>query len=68
MKPKRKQSAHTGMWRAQASCRIACNALDGKMESPPGVTASEYALYNIARALEDISKGLEELIVKGREG
>lgn len=53
---------HMGLYRAKLSCRIACDALEGKIETPKSVSPSEWALYNIAKALEEVSMALEELI------
>jgi hypothetical protein len=43
------------LYRAGLSCSIAKRALDDGKEIPPGVSRSEYALYNLVCAVEDIA-------------
>ena len=46
---------HPGLYRAQLACRIGCDTLDGKLEAPRGTTPTEYALFNLLRAVDDIA-------------
>lgn len=43
-------------YRCQSSCEIGRKALDGKIKSPNGVTALEYAVFNMLHAIEELSK------------
>ncbi len=48
------------LYRAKLSCKIGRNALNGDIEMPTGVTVSEWALYNMLSAVEDIAAHLEK--------
>jgi len=49
---------HPGLYRAQLSCRIGRDALEGKTKPPCGTTPTEYALYNLLHALEEIATAM----------
>ena len=52
---------HPGLYRAQLSCRIARDAIEGKRhQAPPYCTATEYALFNLAHAVEEIATAMLE--------
>ncbi len=59
-KSKPKTESEWCAYRAQASCRIGRDALDGKTEIPPGVTRQEYAMFNLLHAVEELAKLIEE--------
>ena len=59
MSKRRKQEINMPLHRAKLSCRIGRDALDGVSTLPHGVTASEYAIYNMLHAIEDIAKAME---------
>ena len=46
---------HPGLYRAQLACGIGCDVLDGKTETPDGASCTQYALFNLLRAVEDIA-------------
>ncbi len=72
-KQKPKTPAHMGLYRAIMSCRIGCDALDGKINTPIGVGQTQWAVYNLLKAVEEIAKerleNIEQLTkaVKRRE-
>ncbi|NCC52992.1 MAG: hypothetical protein EOM20_17515 [Spartobacteria bacterium] len=49
---------HPGLYRAQLSCKIGRDVLEGKIASPDGVQPMEWALYNLLHAVEDIAKAM----------
>ena len=49
---------HPGLYRAQLFCRIGCDALEGKTKPPCGATPTEYALYNLLHAVEEIATAM----------
>ena len=53
-----KTEAEWCAYRAQASCRIGRDALDGKTFEllPSGVSRQEYALFNLLHAVEELAK------------
>jgi hypothetical protein len=60
MKPtKRKQKpiTHPGLHRAVLSCRIAREAIE-KQTAPALATPMEYAVYNLAHAIEEIAEAM----------
>jgi hypothetical protein len=48
--------AHMGLYRAIMSCRLGCDALDGKINTPIGVSQTEWAVYNMLKAVEELAK------------
>jgi hypothetical protein len=57
---KKTQPAHMGLYRAQLSCKIAKDALNGESETTLGVSPTDYALYNLLCAVEEIATALLE--------
>jgi hypothetical protein len=52
---------HPGLYRAQLSCKIARDAIDGTRHQPlPYCTATEYALFNLCHAVEEIATAMME--------
>jgi len=49
---------HPGLYRAQLFCRIGRDALEGKTKPPCGTTPTEYALYNLLHAVEEIATAM----------
>ena len=49
---------HPGLYRAKLSCRIGRDALEGKSRPPEFVTPTEYAIYNLLHAMEEIADAL----------
>jgi len=47
------------LYRAQLSAKVAQDVLDGKIAAPPEVSATDYALYNLAAAVADIAAYME---------
>jgi hypothetical protein len=43
---------HPGLYRAQLSCRIGRDVLEGKTKCPSGVQSMEWALFNLLHAVE----------------
>jgi hypothetical protein len=58
-KPKPPPKDYT-LYRAQLSARIAMSALNGECELPADCTDVQYALYNIASAIQDIALAMEK--------
>jgi hypothetical protein len=56
MKRKPKTDNEWAAYRCQLSCKIGRDALEGKTKSPAGVSAMEYALYNLLHAVEELSR------------
>ncbi len=56
-KPKTKREF--ALWRAKAACRFGLEAFDGK-GLPDGVTRTDYALFNLLHAVEDIAMAMED--------
>ena len=52
------------LYRAQLSCAVGRNALDGSGEIPDGLTSTQWALFNLLHAVEDIAKHLEKQAVE----
>lgn len=49
---------HPGLFRAQLSCKIGRNVLEGKGDCPNNVQPMEWAMYNLLQATEEIAKAL----------
>jgi len=49
---------HPGLYRAKLSCRIGRDAIEGKTRPPEGCTSTEYALFNMLHAIEEIADAL----------
>ena len=49
---------HPGLYRAQLFCMLGCDALEGTTKPPCGATPTEYALYNLLRAVEEIATAM----------
>lgn len=49
---------HPGLYRAQLSCRIARDVLDGKTAAPAYVSHMEWAMYNLLHAVEEIATAM----------
>jgi hypothetical protein len=43
------------MYRAQLSCKVGRDVLDGKTKPPNGVTQMEYALFFLLHAVDEIA-------------
>ena len=54
-KDKKVVLAHPGLYRAQLSCRIGRDALNGEITTPEGTSAVEYAIFNLLHAVEEIA-------------
>jgi hypothetical protein len=48
--------AEWSAYRCQLSCKIGCDALEGKAQPPPGRSPLEYAVFNLLHAVEDLSR------------
>ena len=46
------------LYRAQLSCKIGRDVLEGKTAAPDGVQPIEWALFNILHAIEEIAMAL----------
>jgi hypothetical protein len=55
-----KLADNPAMYRAQLSCKIGRDVLDGKTKSPNGVMPMEYALYNLLHAVDEIAGELAQ--------
>ena len=49
---------HPGLYRAQLSCKIGRDALEGKTTPPDGILPIEWALFSLLHAVEDIAKAM----------
>ena len=49
---------HPGLYRAQLSCKIGRDVLEGKSETPDGVQPIEWAMFNLLHAVEEIAKAM----------
>lgn len=56
--PRSKLAEYPELYRATMNCRIASDALDGRIKCPEGAQKTEYALYCLAHAIEDIALAL----------
>ena len=52
--------SNPALYRAITSCRVGRDALDGTFPPPQMATPTEYALYNLLHAIEDIATALAE--------
>lgn len=43
-------------YRCKLSCRIGRDALEGKTQTPVGITRLEYAVYNLLHAVEELAR------------
>ena len=48
-------------YRAKLSCRIGRDVIEGKTVAPGGIARTEYALYNLLHAVEEIADALSQL-------
>ena len=48
------------LYRAGAACRIGMDILNGKTPPPDGSSVTQYALYNLLHAVEDIAEAMKE--------
>lgn len=48
------------LYRAQLSCKIGRDAIDGNARAPAGTTEMEYAMFNLLHAVEEIAKAMGE--------
>jgi hypothetical protein len=53
---KPKTPAEWSAYRCQLSCKIGRDALEGKTQPPNGWSPLEYAVYNLFRAVEELSR------------
>ena len=49
---------HPGLYRAQLSCKLGRDALEGKTTPPDGVTPMEWAMFNLLHAVEDVATAM----------
>jgi len=49
---------HPGLYRAQLSCKLGRDALEGKTTPPDGVTPMEWAMFNLLHAVEEIATAM----------
>jgi len=49
---------HPGLYRAQLSCKVGRDALEGKTTPPDGVTPMEWAMFNMLHAVEEIATAM----------
>jgi len=49
---------HPGLYRAQLSCKIGRDVLDGKIQCPDGVQPIEWAMFNLLHAVEEIAMAM----------
>lgn len=47
------------LYRARFTCQIGKDAIDGKVFSPDNTTRTDYAIYNLLCAVEEIARYLE---------
>lgn len=67
MTPPRKTIRNWPCHRAKLACKIGRDALDASIpDLPDGVTAEQWALYNLLHAVEDIASAIENLEVKSK--
>lgn len=50
---------HPGLYRAQLSCKIGRDALEGKTQCPEGVSPIEWAMFNLLHAVEEIATAMK---------
>ena len=49
---------HPGLYRAQLSCKIGRDALEGKTQCPEGVQPIDLAMFNLLHAVEEIATAM----------
>lgn len=49
---------HPGLYRAQLSCRVGRDVLEGKTQCPNGVQPMEWAMFNLLHAVEEIATAM----------
>jgi len=49
---------HPGLYRAQLSCKIGRDVLEGKTQCPDGVQPMEWAMFNLLHAVEEIATAM----------
>jgi len=49
-----------GLYRAQLSCKIGRDALDGSVQIPDGLRPVEWAMFNLLHAVEEIATAMRE--------
>ena len=49
---------HPGLYRAQMSCKIGRDVLEGKTQCPEGVQPMEWAIFNLLHAIEEIATAM----------
>jgi len=59
--PKDMIRSNPALCRAIISCRVGRDAMDGTLPPPQMATPTEYALYNLLHAIEDIATALAEM-------
>jgi len=50
---------HPGLYRAELSCKIGRDALEGKITPPHGVQPIEWAMFNLLHAVEEIANAMK---------
>ena len=49
---------HPGLYRAQLSCKLGRDAIEGKTTPPDGVTPMDWAMFNLLHAVEEIATAM----------
>ena len=49
---------HPGLYRAQLSCKLGRDALEGKTTPPGGVSQMQWAMFNLLHAVEEIATAM----------
>lgn len=49
---------HPGLYRAQLSCKIGRDVLEGKITPPDGTAPMEWAMFNLLHAVEEIATAM----------
>jgi hypothetical protein len=60
MTDKDRLAANPALYRAELSCRIGKDVIEGKVRPPPGVARSDWILYHLLSAVEDLARALNE--------
>jgi hypothetical protein len=47
-------------YRAKLSCRIGRDVIEGQTTAPGGISRTEYAIYNLLHAVEEIADALSQ--------
>lgn len=53
-----KNKKNLPLYRAQLSCKIGRDALEGTTDPPPGCTAIDWALFQLLHAIEEIATAM----------